>query len=109
MEPFRAFVGDMLRKDQHTSGYAIQTAFIGAGAVLGSLIPPALDKLGISNLAPGGGIPDTVRFAFWIGAAALFLAGLWTVLTTQEYSPAEMARFGETSDPPENGPTTKQR
>src|SRR6266498_4148235 len=36
MEPFRAFVGDMLRKDQHTSGYAVQTAFIGAGAVLGS-------------------------------------------------------------------------
>src|SRR6266498_247889 len=38
MEPFRAFVGDMLRKDQHTAGYAMQTAFIGAGAVLGSLI-----------------------------------------------------------------------
>ena len=36
MEPFRAFVGDMLRKDQHTVGYAVQTAFIGAGAVLGS-------------------------------------------------------------------------
>ena len=28
MEPFRAFVGDMLRKDQHTAGYAVQTAFI---------------------------------------------------------------------------------
>src|SRR3982751_5862326 len=30
MEPFRAFVGDMLRKDQHSAGYAVQTAFIGA-------------------------------------------------------------------------------
>src|SRR3954464_6885429 len=65
MEPFRAFVGDMLRKDQHTSGYAVQTAFIGAGAVLGSLIPPGLEKLGVSNVAAGGGIPDTVRYAFW--------------------------------------------
>ena len=34
MEPFRAFVGDMLRKDQHTAGYSVQTAFIGAGAVV---------------------------------------------------------------------------
>jgi len=28
MEPFRAFVGDNLRKDQHTMGYAVQTAFM---------------------------------------------------------------------------------
>ena len=43
MEPFRAFVGDMLRKDQHTAGYAVQTAFIGAGAVVGSIVPYLLD------------------------------------------------------------------
>jgi maltose/moltooligosaccharide transporter len=101
MEPFRAFVGDMLRKDQHTAGYAVQTAFIGAGAVLGSLIPPALDKWGVANVAEGGGIPDTVRFAFWIGGAALFLAVLWTVLTTREYSPEELAGFGEAAEHPD--------
>src|SRR5258708_39222734 len=39
MEPFRAFVGDMLRKDQHTAAYAVQTAFVGAGAVAGSIFP----------------------------------------------------------------------
>ena len=105
MEPFRAFVGDMLRKDQHTAGYAVQTAFIGAGAVLGSLIPPALEMWGVSNHAPDGGIPDTVRYAFWIGGAALFLAVLWTVVTTREYSPEEMAEFGETADHPD-GETT---
>jgi maltose/moltooligosaccharide transporter len=105
MEPFRAFVGDMLRKDQHTAGYAVQTAFIGAGAVLGSLIPPALEMWGVSNFAPDGGIPDTVRYAFWIGGGALFLAVLWTVLTTKEYSPEEMAEFGETADHPD-GETT---
>src|SRR3569623_633034 len=44
MEPFRAFVCDMLRKDQHTAGYAVQTAFIGAGAVVGSDIPELLDR-----------------------------------------------------------------
>jgi maltose/moltooligosaccharide transporter len=107
MEPFRAFVGDMLRKDQHTSGYAVQTAFIGAGAVLGSLIPPALDKLGVANVAPGGGIPDTVRFAFWIGGAALLIAVLWTVLTTREYSPEDMERFGETAEHPGSDETLR--
>ncbi|HZC37047.1 MAG TPA: MFS transporter [Sphingomicrobium sp.] len=107
MEPFRAFVGDMLRKDQHTTGYAVQTAFIGAGAVLGSLIPPALDKMGVANIAATGGIPDTVRFAFWIGAAALFVAVLWTVLTTREYSPEELLQFGETSEHPETDETLR--
>jgi hypothetical protein len=46
MEPFRAFVGDMLDKRQHTAGYAVQTAFIGAGAVVGSLFPTLLDGRG---------------------------------------------------------------
>lgn len=93
MEPFRAFVGDMLRKDQHSAGYAVQTAFIGAGAVVGSIFPWALEHMGVSNAAPGGGIPDTVRYAFWFGGAALFLAVLWTIVTTREFSPEEMAAF----------------
>lgn len=97
MEPFRAFVGDMLRKDQHTAGYAIQTAFIGAGAVVGSIFPWLLERLGVSNVAGAGGIPATVRWSFWFGGAALFAAVAWTVLTTREYSPDEMARFGETA------------
>jgi maltose/moltooligosaccharide transporter len=98
MEPFRAFVGDMLRKDQHTAGYAVQTAFIGAGAVVGSIFPELLDQWGVSNAVAGGGIPDTVRYSFWFGGAALFLAVLWTVLTTQEYSPEDMGRFGESAE-----------
>ncbi|MBN8484646.1 MAG: MFS transporter [Sphingomonadales bacterium] len=97
MEPFRAFVGDMLRKDQHTAGYAVQTAFIGAGAVAGSLFPYLLEHWGVSNEAPAGMIPDTVRYSFWAGGAALFAAVMWTVVTTKEYSPEEMASFGEAS------------
>ncbi|KRC80903.1 MFS transporter [Sphingomonas sp. Root241] len=93
MEPFRAFVGDMLRKDQHAAGYAVQTAFIGTGAVVGSIFPWALEHLGVSNAAADGGIPDTVRFAFWFGGAALFLSVLWTVVTTREYAPDAMAAF----------------
>ena len=96
MEPFRAFVGDMLRKDQHSVGYAVQTAFIGAGAVVGSLFPTLMEAMGVANVAPPGQIPDTVRYAFWFGGIALFLAVLWTVVTTDEYSPEQMAAF----DPP---------
>lgn len=93
MEPFRAFVGDMLRKDQHTSGYAVQTALIGVGAVAGSLLPDLFNHLNVANTAPAGSIPDTVRYSFWVGGAAMLLAVGWTIFTTQEYSPAEMAAF----------------
>ena len=93
MEPFRAFVGDMLRKDQHSIGYAVQTAFIGAGAVVGSIFPKLLEQAGVANVAPPGIIPDTVRYAFWFGGIALFVAVMWTVISTREYSPQEMAAF----------------
>jgi maltose/moltooligosaccharide transporter len=98
MEPFRAFVGDMLGKDQHAAGYSVQTAFIGAGAVVGSIFPYALERLGVSNEAAAGAIPDTVRYAFWFGAAALFLAVLWTVVSTREYSPDQMTAFDGAED-----------
>lgn len=98
MEPFRAFVGDMLGRDQHAAGYSVQTAFIGAGAVVGSIFPWALERLGVSNEAAAGAIPDTVRLAFWFGAAALFAAVLWTVVTTREYPPDEMDAFDGPAD-----------
>jgi maltose/moltooligosaccharide transporter len=107
MEPFRAFVGDMVRKDQHTAGYAVQTAFIGAGAVAGSIFPWLLEYWGVSNEAAGGGIPDTVRYAFWFGGAALFLAVLWTVISTEEYSPEAMRAFNEEPDGDGESPTIR--
>jgi maltose/moltooligosaccharide transporter len=94
MEPFRAFVGDMVNVAQRTSGYAFQTAFIGTGAVVASLAPIALTQVfGVSNVAPDGGVPESVRLAFYLGAGALLAAVLWTVITTREYSPDDMARF----------------
>ena len=99
MEPFRAFVGDMLPRDQHTAGYSVQTAFIGAGAVGGSIFPYLLDHLGVANDAPAGIIPATVRYSFWVGGVALFLAVMWTILTTREYSPDEMREFGGGQSP----------
>lgn len=93
MEPFRAFVGDMTREDQRAQGYAVQTMFIGAGAVLGSLAPFILTALGVPNTAPEGIIPPSVRYAFYLGAAAIFVAVLWTVISVREYSPEQMRAF----------------
>jgi maltose/moltooligosaccharide transporter len=94
MEPFRAFVGDMLPAEQRTTGYAVQTIFIGTGALMASAAPRLLGLwAGVSSDAPAGIVPDSVRFAFYIGAVALFAAVLWTVVSTREYSPAQLAAF----------------
>ena len=100
MEPFRAFVGDMVGPPQRTMGYAFQTAFIGGGAVLGSLAPFAITALGASNVAPPGTIPDAVRFSFYLGAAAIFGAVLWTIVTTREYPPEALRAFAGEDAPP---------
>jgi maltose/moltooligosaccharide transporter len=94
MEPFRAFVADILPEEQRTSGFAMQSILIGAGAILASALPYLLDKFG--NLAAeteGHAIPLTVRLSFYIGSAAFFGAVLWTILTTKEYPPEDMEAF----------------
>ncbi|MEY4500983.1 MAG: hypothetical protein RIS52_873 [Pseudomonadota bacterium] len=93
MEPFRAFVGDMVGDAERSAGYAMQTAFIGAGAVLGSLAPKLFSWLGVANTAPAHLIPPSVRYSFYLAAASIFLAVLWTVLKTREYSPDQLAAF----------------
>ncbi len=96
MEPFRAFVGDNLPAAQRVTGFAMQSFFIGTGAVVASILPWLLTtRFGISNEAGPHEIPDSVRLAFYLGAAAFFGAMLWTVLRSREYSPAEMASFEE--------------
>lgn len=94
MEPFRAFVGDNLPKHQRTMGFAMQSFFIGIGAVVGSLLPYLFTNLfGVSNTAPEGVIPDSVKWSFYIGGIAFLFAVLWTVFKSKEYSPEELEAF----------------
>ena len=95
MEPFRAFVGDLLPDSQRTTGFAMQSFFIGIGAVISSLLPYILTSFGVANEAAEGLIPDSVKYSFIIGAAVYMLAISYTVLTTREYSPEELKSFGE--------------
>lgn len=95
MEPFRAFVGDMLPDEQRTSGFAMQSFFIGVGAVISSMLPYILGKFDISDVAESAGkLPDTVKYSFYIGGFVYVAAIAYTVFTTKEYSPEEMKSFG---------------
>ncbi len=96
MEPFRAFVGDMLPSEQRTKGFAMQSFFIGTAAFVGSFLPYIMTNwFGISNVAPEGMIPDSVKFSFYFGGAIFFLAVMWTIIRTKEYSPEELKAFEE--------------
>lgn len=98
MEPFRAFVGDMTPQHQRAQGFALQTWFIGAGAVIGSLAPAIFTAMGVENTAPEGVVPPSVRYGFYLGAAAIVLAVSWTVFRVREYSPDEMTQFERQSE-----------
>ena len=96
MEPFRAFVGDNLPTEQRTMGFAMQSFFIGVGAVVASALPYILTNwFNVSNTAPEGVIPQSVKLSFYIGGVVLILAVLYTVFTSHEYSPEELAAFEE--------------
>jgi maltose/moltooligosaccharide transporter len=98
MEPFRAFVGDMLPSEQRTIGFSMQSFFIGTGAIIASALPYIMTNwIGISNVASEGKIPDSVKFSFYIGGAVFLISVLWTVFSTKEYSPEELKKFSESS------------
>ena len=53
MEPFRALVADLLPSEQRTTGFAVQSFFIGIGAVIASALPYIFTNwFGVSHTAP---------------------------------------------------------
>lgn len=95
MEPFRAFVADMLPEDQRTAGFAMQSLFIGLGASIASALPWLLTNVFHvgGERSVGHSIPLPVRLAFYIGAPIFFGAVLWTIATTKEYPPDDLEAF----------------
>jgi maltose/moltooligosaccharide transporter len=66
----------------------MQSFFIGIGAIVASFLPYIFTNwLHVSNTAPDGEIPDSVKYSFYLGAFMLFTAVMWTVFTTKEYPP----------------------
>lgn len=94
MQPFRAFIGDMLPDEQRTRGFAVQTFFIGASSIVASALPYVFARwLHLSNTAPDGQIPASVRWSFYIGGVVFLLTVLWTIFSVEEYTPEEQAVF----------------
>jgi maltose/moltooligosaccharide transporter len=95
MEPFRAFVADKLPEEQRTAGFALQSFFIGVGAVIAGMLPWILKNWFdvASDTSVANAIPLNVRISFYAGAAAFFGAVLWTVFTTKEYPPEDLEAF----------------
>jgi maltose/moltooligosaccharide transporter len=95
MEPFRAFVADLLPNKQHARGFTMQSVFIGAGAVIASALPWMMTNwFGVTDEGTVSAIPNSVRYSFYIGAGAFIGAVLYTIFKTKEYSPEEMKEYG---------------
>jgi maltose/moltooligosaccharide transporter len=95
MEPFRAFVADKLPEEQRGTGFAMQSFFIGVGAVVAGMLPWILKNWFnvSSDTGAGNAIPLNVKISFYAGAAAFLGAVLWTIFSTKEYPPENIEEF----------------
>ena len=93
MQPFKMLVGDMVNEEQKGQAYSIQSFLCNAGSLVGYIFPFLFAWIGLSNTAPEGEIPDTVKYAFYIGAAILILCVLFTTFKVKEMPPKEYAEF----------------
>lgn len=89
MEPFRAFVSDLLPVEQRPVGYSVQSLLIGLGSIIAYALPFLLAKVALP--ATGSAQAANVTWAFFLGAAAFFSAVLWTVISTPEIPPTAAA------------------
>lgn len=94
MEPFRAFVGDLLPESQINRGYTMQSMFIGIGNVLAAVLPSVIIRvMGEEAQQATHGVPPYLVVVFTVGAFCYLAAVLYTVLTTREYPPADIEAF----------------
>lgn len=96
MEPYRAYVSDRLRREQHSLGFLTQSAFTGLAQTLAYLSPSLLVWLGMNKDAVGDNhIPQVTLAAFMIGALLSFSTVWWSVRRVPELplSPEERAQI----------------
>lgn len=93
MQPFKMLVGDMVNEKQKGLAYSIQSFLCNAGSVVGYVFPFFLAWIGISNVAEGNRVPDSVAFSFYIGAAILIACVLYTFWKVKEMPPKEYAEY----------------
>ncbi|MCY4747293.1 MFS transporter [Pelomonas sp. UHG3] len=91
MEPYRAYVSDRLREEQHASGFLTQASFTGLAQTLAYLTPSLLVFFGMNKDALGAnGIPVVTTLAFIVGALLSFTTVWWSIRRVPELPlPAE--------------------
>ena len=103
MQPFKMMVGDMVNEKQKTKAYSIQSFLVNAGQVVGSVLPFALTYFGVSNDATNG-VPASLTYAFYVGAAVLILCVIYTCLNVKEMPPEEYKLYHGNISPEDNSP-----
>ena len=93
MQPFKMLVGDMVNEKQKGLAYSIQSFLCNAGSLVGYLAPIIFTWIGIQNIAPQGQVPDSVTYAFYVGAAILVLCVVYTFWKVKEMPPQQYAEF----------------
>ena len=93
MQPFKMLVGDMVNEKQKALAYSIQSFLCNAGSVAGFVFPFFFTWLGIQNVAPKGVVPDSVIWAFYVGAAILILCVIYTTVKVKEWNPQQYAEY----------------
>ena len=77
----------------------MQSFFIGIGATLANALPYIFRRLHVDDRTVANAkqavrlIPASVNYSFKIGAVAFLVCVLWTVITTKEFPPENMAEF----------------
>lgn len=93
MQPFKMLVGDMVNEKQKGLAYSIQSFLCNAGSVVGFIFPFVLAAIGISNVADGNKVPDTVTFSFYGGALILIACVIYTFVKVKEMPPKQYAEY----------------
>ncbi|MFC6273953.1 SLC45 family MFS transporter [Levilactobacillus tangyuanensis] len=93
MQPFKMMVGDMVNDDQKSYAYGIQSFLSNTGAVVAAVLPFLFALMSIHNTAARGVVPDTVKVAFYVGAALLIVTSLFTIFRVKEYDPDTYALY----------------
>jgi maltose/moltooligosaccharide transporter len=70
----------------------MQSLMIGIGASLANALPWVFSRMGVTG-STASGIPLTVKHSFQAGAVVFLVCVLWTVFTTTEHPPEDMAAF----------------
>lgn len=101
MQPFKMMVGDMVNEKQKGLAYAMQSFLCNLGQVVGFALPFVITYLGVSNDAKNG-VPLSLKYAFYIGAAILIVCVIYTCVNVKEMPPKEYAEYHGTSQETED-------